>query len=540
MINYDSILSARERNITIVYMIFLGLITYMIIPIYPFIPGGYPIKLAAGFITSLIIASIYNLILHIVITWPYSNKTSRKTESQTFFICFLSFLGICIIYLLAYYPGVMTDDSFTQWNQMEKFKFNDWHPAFSTLFNWLITRIWHSPAAIVFVNSLLFSGVFAAITVWLKSLGLDNRILIVISLVFIINPVNGIMAVTVWKDIPYSISLLWLTYLAMKVVYSEGCWLHSIRNKMIFSGSLVFAALIRHNGIVPLMLVIIALFILYKKYWKNIAIVTLISLGVITFIKIPIYKALNVTPGSPFQSLVNPIMQVGGIISRGGSLTEEEQAVVNEILPLEKWKEGYKIYSEVPLASMEGFNMGYFKENKTEFLKAWAGMALRNPKLAFRAYMYRTAIIWRIINPPGSAVFTNNRGVSANTLGFATDSQLPYVKDAFNFLQKALNSRFFIWIGWKPATYLLIIMLFGFIAILKNGYKWLLVLLPVLGNTLGLLLVTTSDQPRYYYPTLIIAPFIIGAAFIKNKKQEDKLKAQRGLIYEADNTNTLP
>jgi hypothetical protein len=72
---------------------------------------------------------------------------------------------------------------------------------------------------------------------------------------------------------------------------------------------------------------------------------------------------------------------------------------------------------------------------------------------------------------------------------------------------------------------MLVLLFFSVAAVIKNGWRWLLVLVPVVGNTLGLLVITTSDQPRYYYATLIIAPFIAGAAFIKDKRLKGKINS---------------
>ncbi len=511
-------LSEREGYFTFFYLFLLGLMTYYILPVSGFVPGGYREKTAVGITMAIIIAAVYYALLKPVFLWGRGMAASGRPVRTVFLLSFISFFSVCLLYLMAYYPGVMTTDSFVQWGQMESFRFDDWHPAFSTLFNWLITRIDYSPAAIALVDSLLFSLVFASMTAYLKRLGLDRRILFALAALFVINPVNGIMAVTIWKDIPYSISLLWLTLLAMKIVYSCGGWLNLRHNRALLSASLAFAALIRHNGIAPVFLMMAALFILYRKQRRNAALVALSALSVIVLIRGPLYRALEVAPGCAYQSMVNPIMQVGGIISGGGTLTEEERVVVTNILPLEKWKEGYSIYSEVSLASVSGFNMDYFRTNRIDFLREWAGMALRNPGLAVKAYLYRTAIIWRIISPPGNRVYTNYGVVEPNSMGFATESKIPAVKDQLDYFLWKSNDSMFLWIAWKPATYLLLILLFGIVALVKNGFRWMLVLTPVIGNTLGLLLVTTSDQSRYYYATMIAAPFIIGAAFLKDRR----------------------
>ncbi len=509
-------LSRRKSGLTVFYLFVLGIITYYILPVPVFLPGTSMQKFSLGIIFAAAMAALFYLLLRPVFLWKREVPVPERPVGKVFAASFLAFFSVCLVYLTAYYPGGMTSDSFIQWEQMQEFRFNDWHPAFSTLLNWFFTRIDNSPASIALADSLFFSLVFASMTAYLEELGLSRRVLFVICALFVLNPVNGIMAITIWKDIPYSVSLLWLTLLAMKITYSRGRWLDSRYNMAVLSGSLAFTALLRHNGMAPALLMMATLFILCGRQRRNALAVVLSALCLLALVKGPLYWFLEVEPGCRYQRMVNPIMQVGGIIAAGGALTEEEIRVVENILPLEKWKEGYSVYSEVPLTSMSGFNMEYFTTNGRDFLRAWAGMALRNPRLALRAYLYRTAIIWRIMSPPGNRVYTNYAQVEPNSLGLATESRMPLLKAWLDDLLWLTNDSGYLWIFWKPATYMLLILLFGVVALVKNGRRWLLVLTPVIGNTLGLMLITTSDQSRYYYATMIIAPFIIGAAFLKD------------------------
>jgi uncharacterized membrane protein YjfL (UPF0719 family) len=58
---------------------------------------------------------------------------------------------IWTVYLLAFWPGLMSPDSLEQWRHIVQGQFNNDHPAFHTLTTWLITRVWIVPA-------LLFAG----------------------------------------------------------------------------------------------------------------------------------------------------------------------------------------------------------------------------------------------------------------------------------------------------------------------------------------------------------------------------------------------
>ena len=61
------------------------------------------------------------------------------------------------IYLLTFFPGLMSQDSIDQWAQVVSAHFNDAHPVFHTLLIWLITRFWFSPAAVVVFQIIILS-----------------------------------------------------------------------------------------------------------------------------------------------------------------------------------------------------------------------------------------------------------------------------------------------------------------------------------------------------------------------------------------------
>ena len=54
--------------------------------------------------------------------------------------------GLCIavwaVYLLAFWPALMTDDSIDQWFQVLTGQLTGHHPPFHTMLNWLVTRLW--------------------------------------------------------------------------------------------------------------------------------------------------------------------------------------------------------------------------------------------------------------------------------------------------------------------------------------------------------------------------------------------------------------
>ena len=96
----------------------------------------------------------------------------------------LPMIGVWSLFLLVFWPGIMTADSIDQWGQMIAGRFSDWHPAFHTFVIWLTTRIWFSPAALAILQICALSLAIAWSLSVLRRIGLPSTAAWVISCIF--------------------------------------------------------------------------------------------------------------------------------------------------------------------------------------------------------------------------------------------------------------------------------------------------------------------------------------------------------------------
>lgn len=173
-----------------------------------------------------------------------------KRFSDAFGLLKYSFLMIVIwsLWLLVFWPGIMSNDSIDQWTQITTGKFVDIHPVFHTLFLWFLTRVYFSPATIAIVQILILSLLSGGILYYFEKLGSPKIILWGISFFMAVSPVNAEMVITLWKDIPYSTALLGLTFIFLIIVYSNGNWLYQNKNLLLLGITTLLVFLFRHNG----------------------------------------------------------------------------------------------------------------------------------------------------------------------------------------------------------------------------------------------------------------------------------------------------
>ena len=128
-------------------------------------------------------------------------------------------------YLVVFQPALMSNDSLGQWWQMLSGGYTDVAPAFHTMTNWLITRIWFSPAAVAWTQLLAMSLVVACTLAHLRRWGLTRAWAWAASVLVAAMPAAGILSITLWKDIPYTIAFLVLALWVLEIIQSRGRWL---------------------------------------------------------------------------------------------------------------------------------------------------------------------------------------------------------------------------------------------------------------------------------------------------------------------------
>ena len=152
-------------------------------------------------------------------------------------------------YLSVFQPALMSNDSLGQWWQMLSGGYTDVAPAFHTMTNWLITRIWFSPAAVAWVQLIAMSLVVAWTLKRLRQWGLTRAWAWAASVLVAIMPAAGILSITLWKDIPYTIAFLILTLWVMGMIQSRGRWLQRPATAFLLGLVLALVGLYRHNGL---------------------------------------------------------------------------------------------------------------------------------------------------------------------------------------------------------------------------------------------------------------------------------------------------
>lgn len=442
--------------------------------------------------------------------------------------------------LLVYYPGLTSVDSYVQWAQVKTFKFGDHHPVFSTLYLWLTSGLGNNIfyTSVFQILSLSFS--FGLIMNKFEQLNVPKKGLIILTLLFALNPANCLLSITMWKQIPYSICILLVTFFLFQVITDKN-WLESNKNSAFFILILSSMMLFTYNAALPFWSTIIGLFIFYRDKWKRIAVIALISVFLVVFIKSSLEKTLNVAKTSDVFMYFNNLHYLSAVLKSDKSLNTEEKMFLNKIYPLETLKNSYDPFTVNWNFLTTDVNYKEIKANKAKFYKIYLKAIVNNPAEFISAWTKISSITWSVIRFESAYTFTSPNGKNIfkpSTVKFIYEeifgfqpltpyfeqtkikSLLPMFIDKFNVIFDASKDSLINCFIWRPAFYLLIILSCSLLFVLKNKMNGLILLFPSMSSVLGMLICTPAQDFRYLYFLTLLTPFFILAAFTNVCKPE--------------------
>src|SRR5262249_14752328 len=116
-------------------------------------------------------------------------------------------------YWYGFFPGLGNRDVEWQLRQIATDRFNDWHPVAHTLLLGLVSWVCGSLAAVPLVQIVIAAGLFAAILVRMSRMGTPRTVVWLVVAWLAICPSYGLNLVCLWKDVPFSLAVLWMTLL---------------------------------------------------------------------------------------------------------------------------------------------------------------------------------------------------------------------------------------------------------------------------------------------------------------------------------------
>lgn len=464
---------------------------------------------------TILVATSFLFLLITVFFLSAEIKTRSKINEKRFvwLLYALSMIFVWVLFLLTFFPGMMSGDSNVQWGQILTGQFNDTHPVFHTLSMWLVTRIWLSPAAVVLSQILFLSLTVAWGIRLLEEHGLPPWGSWLLAFIFAIAPLNGNMVVVVWKDIPYSTCLFLFSLMVLKIVLTNGAWLEK-RSTWFWIGLVSLGVTsFRHNGLPIPFATILVLLIFYRKWWRPLLQALALTTILYAVIHGPIYNAIKI--GHRPLGFVQEVMlhHISAHINTGQPLTPSEQKLADFILPGDQW--GYDCCSALPIMRSPNYPGLDTEVHGPAIRELFVDLAVKEPLVELTHLKCVSSIVWR---SPGFCGANTLLPLNANSWigwhaeNFNTENSLiPLFQKPLADLLIKLRTDPSLTILISPGVYLWFsIYAIVIFAIRIRNWKALFFSLPILIQAAIYLLINISDNFRYHYGAYLMGLFGFG------------------------------
>ena len=423
----------------------------------------------------------------------------------------LPMIAVWGIYLLSFWPGMMSPDSNNQWAQAVSGQFNDAHPVFHTLLLWVLMRIWYSPASVVIFQIITLSLTTAWGISIIEEQGLPRWATWSIALLFSLAPMNGNMVVILWKDIPYSTSLFLFSLLILKVALTKGAWLNGKLSWVWLGLVSICVAGFRHNGLPIPIIMLPVLIIAYRKYWKPLLKCIAFFLIIFSLYRYPVMDLLHAERSSDNEQFLY-IHHIAAHIVTGGKLTESEKQMADAILPLEDWK--YACCDRLATFRSNGFSDMRIPQNASGIQALFIKLVIKEPLIEIKHILCSGSIVWEIPNRCGPNTllpYTDVLWIDPGGAFFIENSQIPILKGTLNSVHNALSTNDGLALFISPAIYLLLsVYSTSILAARKKDLRCMLFVFPAILQSIIIFLTSPTSQFRYQFAVYLLGLFSVG------------------------------
>lgn len=460
----------------------------------------------------LIGVGLFTLLLWLTGADAYESLNLRKGGRPHDILRFATPSLVCSVVLLTvFYPGLMTSDSTDQWNQASTGVYNDWHPFYHSLMIAGLRHLWNSPAVVAcFQASLIAFSTGWLIAATLRATDAPRLLGHLAAWLCALCPIIAIYSVTLWKDIPYSASVVAITAGCVSVVNRQGLDLRRPWTFLLSAVVLVSCMLLRHNGPPVAFAALTMGWLMVRALRKTIIALAITVVASFLILSGPVPDLLHVKRTHVVFTVA--LHHIAAHLAAGDSLDHpKDLALLHEIRP-----EGPLQYSCATVDRTifdPKINNAVAAANVGALLSMEARLAERYPMTEVRHLLCVSGLVWRVTTDFGQplylstfSLYTENghvRWMANNSQGLRENSLLPLVANALGKFVLSIKSELIL----RPASYMYLFV-FALAVAWRRMEGWRTVVAvgtAPLVHCAVLLGANVAQDARYQLPIYIVA-----------------------------------
>lgn len=414
----------------------------------------------------------------------------------------------------------MSVDSFSSWTQLSGGPWSNHHPPPFTALMWVTSLGGLTPDTVSLAQVLLVAVCLASLVLTLRRVLGAGHVVTVVAFLLVALPLLGPFATILWKDVPETALLLLMTSLVLRLP-AEG---PVPRRLLVALGTVALAvALLRWNGAATDVLVGVGLLLVRAPRPRRACLPVagvLVAAGLGGFLVLTLIPAvLPVAPVDAVESSAQQLTDLAQFAARDpGGFRPQERQVLERVAPLAQWawagqRGCNSVNPTIYWLIHDHGREGVAERNLPDLKRVWLQVSLRHPTALLYAQLCRAALAWRVYDgPKANRMLTVYPIVDGNSFGI--HQQAPrWLRDPAVSLAEESNQRWVQNLAWRPAGWLLALLLVGAVAHLRDR-QWrllaLVALVPV-AVLLSFAVFPAAEDARYTYAAVVLCQLGVAA-----------------------------
>jgi hypothetical protein len=457
---------------------------------------------------------------------------------------------ILVVISLGQVPAVATFDSNYIWTKASGTGMltNAW-PALYVLFVRLLSRVWNYPYIYTLVQMTAFSAVTSAFFSYFYRKGPRLWLVVLLAVATVVAPNNFYTALYLSTNPMFAIELLWLLYLSFRMLDDVKGFTHSWGWMLQGLLALLATMFTRHNAFLAFYGAGFLFLVVTIKYFQQVK-ARLIVLFAVAFccvqlIQGPLYAALGVEKAndSANNSMKRVLTEsIGCLLANGYNVSDENIAVIDQILPAQKWASKDNAFNSDLFTSVEGGLPNYDNVTLSELMNIWMQTFREHPTIVIQRRLDACSMLWDVIEPqrglfynhhfsghtlkyyirPGSGDVLSDDQIKAKKTVSATNAKLyvPEIDQISIALGKwSFSNPYLDVIFWRAGLWIVAALMACVALVVRKKGRFALCILPCALSAVTLLLTIAWQIYAYYwFVPLCCGFFLLASLFIDSEQ----------------------
>lgn len=454
----------------------------------------------------------------------YIEERIQRLRPMTIFLLSFAVISIWDLFILfsCRYPGLLTNDSINQIEQMMSGSYSNHHPFYHTMvirfFVMVGLRIFgdlNDAIAVYHIFQILFMAMcFSTGFLTLYQMKVRLKIIFILEIWYLLMPFHIVYSFTMWKDVIFGGFVTLFIVFSFRILRHIGKY--AFLNYAVFMVSGIGFCVFRSNGFLAFLLVFLAFFALFGRKEKRVCFMLFATIAISFFMKHYALDVLEVRQPNLEEALSIPLQQIARVAVEHNDFSDEQKEILNQVIEVDVLAETYTSWISDPVKGLirNTGNQQYIIDHKFEFLRTYIEIGCRHPISYIKAWIDETKGFWNA----GYAywrwadeIAENPYGIKQTVYSAFMDRHLKDYLWLFSnhcFLQLFLCIGFYIWIN----------LFLCIISIIRKDKIGVFICVPIL-TLLATLVISTPvyAEFRYIYAVFCSLPFIIVAVFCKKE-----------------------